>query len=378
MTLDLKRVAPELLTLPKGVWLVGGAVRDLLLEREPKDFDVACDGARSAAEQFSREQRGRFVDLGRDRFATFRVVLEEREFDFTDLQGSLEEDLGRRDCTINAMAIECAEPAHIVDPFDGRGDLSRRLLRMVRESNFVDDPLRVLKLVRMQTTIGFELDGATMEAMHRSAPSLERIAAERIAAELDRIFCSERVSVGVETIAELGLDEFLFGRAITPADLPALSALPLVEPIVARAIVVRGLPQDTIISLGERARWGSDVLRNLLRLLDLAERFERLSEEERLLSVHRAGEVVASRTILFLRAVGRDHVAKEIEAIIRKQSAIFTMEPLFDGREISAALGIEPGRKVGELKERLLVAQLRGEITTRDAALEFLRRSAGN
>jgi poly(A) polymerase len=203
-------------------WIVGGAVRDELLGRDVADVDVAIDGeSRAAAKALGRAVGGPAFELSGE-FGAWRVIGPGKawQVDVSPLQGTtLEEDLGRRDFTINAMARPVGG-GDVVDLHGGTADLEARRLRMVADASFDDDPLRVLRLARFACELGFTPDAATVDAAARRAPRIEGVAAERVFAELKRVIGADRVVEGLALMDRLGL---------TPHVLPELSALRGVE-----------------------------------------------------------------------------------------------------------------------------------------------------
>ena len=175
-------------------WLVGGYVRDHLLGRPTHDLDLIVPGgavrlARSLANTFAGAS---FVlDADRD---VGRAILplahgESLEVDVARLRASdLLDDLALRDFTINAMARDLtAENSPLIDPFDGHEDLRRRLLRAVTEGAFTDDPLRLLRGVRMVAELDMAIEGATFNLMRRDAHLLSSVSPERVRDEMMRI-----------------------------------------------------------------------------------------------------------------------------------------------------------------------------------------------
>src|SRR6516162_7296038 len=126
------------------------------------------------------------------------------QVDLLPLSGdTIEADLARRDLTVNAIAEPIGGGAY-VDPFGGLRDLQARLLRMVSAAAFAEDPLRVIRLARLSCELSFAVDPETAVAAGLNAPGLERVAPERVFAELKRIVCADRALDGLELMDSLG------------------------------------------------------------------------------------------------------------------------------------------------------------------------------
>jgi tRNA nucleotidyltransferase/poly(A) polymerase len=177
-------------------WLVGGTVRDYFLGRVTHDLDIIVPegGIRLARAIAGAFDAGFFIlDQARD---VGRAVLRSDEgrplyVDVARLRApDLVDDLAQRDFTVNSIAVELqaaeAEP-EVIDPFDGRGDVNRRLIRAVSEGAFDDDPLRMLRAVRLAAELGFSIETSTFRMVRRDAFLLPRVASERIRDELMRI-----------------------------------------------------------------------------------------------------------------------------------------------------------------------------------------------
>jgi poly(A) polymerase len=187
-------------------WLVGGAVRDRLLGRPTTDFDVAVAGPpRRVARALARAAHAHPFALS-EAFGGWRVIARDHSWqvDVTPLAGeTIEEDLARRDLTVNAIAQRLGE-GDLVDPFGGVADLEARRLRMVSADAFARDPLRVMRVARMACELGFFVEDETRSAAASNAPGLGAVAAERVFAELKLIVCSERAVEGMRLLSELG------------------------------------------------------------------------------------------------------------------------------------------------------------------------------
>ena len=212
----------ELSQLAGEAWLVGGAVRDRLLGRTTGDYDVAVTAdARQLARTLARATRAHAFELS-EGFGAWRVIAPDRswQLDLLPLAGeTIEEDLGKRDFTVNAVAEPLRGGDH-VDPFGGLADLRARRLRMVSPQAFAADPLRSLRLVRLACELDFETDPETAAAARAHAPALAGVAAERIFAEIKRIIVADRALDGLALMDALG---------VTGAVLPELTRLQGVE-----------------------------------------------------------------------------------------------------------------------------------------------------
>lgn len=205
----------------KGVraYLVGGMVRDMLLGRDTADIDIAVSGdgletARDAADALG----GRYVPLDAAN-GTGRVVLIEntkepdrREIDFTTLQGEIKDDLARRDFTVDAMAVALEKIAGltldddiIIDPFDGRRDLEKRIIRAVSDTVFQEDAARLVRAVRLAAELGFTLDPGTEALMRRYRDLVTGVAGERVREELLRVLATSRGGRMLAHLGELGI-----------------------------------------------------------------------------------------------------------------------------------------------------------------------------
>ncbi len=197
-------------------YAVGGCVRDAILGRTPQDWDIAT----SARPEEVKEIFSHTVDTG-IAHGTVMVRLSGRGFEVTTYRidgvyedarhpvevtftRSLEEDLLRRDFTVNAMAYN--PEAGLVDPFDGMPDLADGVIRCVGDpyARFSEDALRILRGVRFSAQLGFSLEEETKEGMRALAPNLQKISAERIQAELVKIVTSDRPDMLREAY-ELGI-----------------------------------------------------------------------------------------------------------------------------------------------------------------------------
>ncbi len=322
-------------------WVVGGAVRDELLGRELVDLDIAVRDPRAAARAYAKRAGGAPFALS-ERHGAWRVALEGgRTVDFTPLPGSIEDDLATRDFTINAIARPLAggDP---VDPFSGRDDLAARRLSAVGPTVFEDDPLRLLRAVRLEDELGFRLDDETEQLVREQASLVTRPAGERIVAELRRLS-----SPGYRRLDELGL------------------LAPLGGALDERLDRVDSADYRLVAAFGEGLRrWPvSNELRRYARALLAAE-----PPEPDPRSIHRFRRATEPWALDALTFAGASELAAAVEEARRNDPA----EPLVRGEE----LGLPPGPEIGRLLAEIEEERAAGTIATREEALDYARRNA--
>ena len=199
------------------MYLVGGTVRDLLLGKQPGDLDLTVSSQpKRWAEWLRQLTGGACVELGRDE-ETFRIVTPQGAvLDFSGFrQGTacIEDDLRRRDLTVNALAAPLHDLLHdrslaalpVLDPTGGLADLAQGRIRAISEQNLLDDPLRLLRVFRFAAKLGFAIESKTLELVQQHVPLLNKVAKERIAYELDAIIATNQAHAAVLGLRNCGL-----------------------------------------------------------------------------------------------------------------------------------------------------------------------------
>lgn len=214
------KVAKAASNLGLETYVVGGFVRDLILGRPCKDLDFTCVGSGIALAEEVEKQYDYHVPLSVFKnFGTAMLKLEDAELEFVGARkesyrsesrkpivedGTLQEDLERRDFTINAMAISLNPENYgdLLDPFDGLGDLKRKNIKTPLDPDvtFSDDPLRMLRAIRFASQLGFDIDADTFYALNKNASRLQIISGERIITELNKIILSKKPSYGFKLL----------------------------------------------------------------------------------------------------------------------------------------------------------------------------------
>jgi tRNA nucleotidyltransferase (CCA-adding enzyme) len=221
---ELPAAVTEIMATIRGAghsaYVVGGCLRDALLGREPADWDLTTDARPELVQGLFHHA------LYENRFGTVAVRLGGAEYEITafrrdaaytdfrhpdsvEFGDSIEEDLARRDFTVNAMAwgAKAGEEPAYVDPHGGRDDLERRVLRAVGDPDrrFGEDALRMVRAVRLAATLEFEIDPETLAAIGRNAELASHLSGERVLAELRKLLAAARPSIGLRLMADTGL-----------------------------------------------------------------------------------------------------------------------------------------------------------------------------
>lgn len=358
-------VPPE--AFPEGTVLVGGAVRDGLLGRltERPDLDlVVPDDAITLGRRLQRRWGGSCVVLDPQR-SIVRLVCAHWSLDLARREGAdLESDLGRRDFTVNAIALPLpAGGGDLIDPLGGLSDLASRRLVAVSEANLLDDPLRLLRGLRLACELDFGIEERTWGWIRHHHRSIETVAGERVLAELERLAAAPAGHRGLQrTVAAGLLAPSAAGSATTEAALASLeeerasawglsgpestAALPLARlatvldgQAVARLRGSRRLQQRC-----DRLRWGWQ------RLEAAGGSLEALQEADRL-SLHRTLE--AELPALLLRLEKREEAVEALRRWRDPGDRLFHPRPPIDGTQLQHALGRPPGPWLGRLLDHL-------------------------
>ncbi len=341
------------------LYLVGGSVRDSLLGERPLDLDVAVDGpvARIASdldpdatlhERFDTAAvsfRGRRLDLARTRSEKYRRPGALPEVEPADI----ESDLSRRDFTINAMAIDLADPGTLIDPHGGAEDLGRGVIRVLHARSFVDDPTRALRAARYAARLGFDIDHRTADLLREV--DLTTVSPERLRSELALISEEPGALEALRLVSAWGLigisdeDLGLIAAAFSALELPAWQGF------CSRTEIVDGVVGGS----------GPGEFRELIQYPGTPSRAVVLARRHDALQ------------ILLARAVGAEWLDDWISGW-RGIELEITGDDLVDA-------GIEPGRAVGTGLDAAMEAALDNGVADRDGqlavALEAARAAGG-
>ena len=362
------------------IYLVGGPVRDLLLDLPPGDLDIAVEGnaidlathfADATGHRLVRHARfgtaavssdGAYVDLATARSETYEAAGALP----TVHPSTIDDDLHRRDFTINAMALALngTVAGRLLDPAGGRADLDAGLIRVLHTTSFQDDATRILRAARYEARLGFRIEEATHDLLIRDLPYLETISPARVHRELARTLLDHEPERALMRLANLGALRTLhpslyfdgdlgtaFGRLreIAPRAVPA-AYWPLLTWRVARSATA---PVIARLALTRRQ---ADAVRALSALRERTPRSgARPSDIASLFAAQPTSAVWA------LAAAGSGAAREQAHAYMVRYRNV---RPLLRGDDL-LALAVPPGKPIGEVMARLRAAKLDGEARTR-------------
>jgi len=416
-------------------YIVGGYLRDQLLGRESKDIDLLVpEEALSLGRQLADHLGGSFVPLDEER-GVARIVLKVEEerylVDLSQMRGHLEADLARRDFTINALAMDLFDPeAYLIDPYGGQRDLKERVVRALSKEAFEDDPLRLLRGVRLAGELGFRVESRTQGWMRRQASLIITASPERVRDELCKILALEgsvaslrylqRTGILIAALPELQeIEHPLDTLESLESTLPALREWPafphllshLGQPTAGDRSRLILLKLTTLLHhLGEADKHppsealNTSSLRGVLRRLRFATLEVRLSQSICL------GNPLAWRltfkTPLDLYRFFRETKGAGVEALLlsladrlatlkgdisspewqghltttrvilshyfgEERERIFP-PTLLTGNDLQRRFHLEPGPLIGHLLEAVREAQVEGKVTSQEEALQLV------
>jgi len=430
-------------------YVVGGYVRDLLLGKEGKDLDIVVKGDGIAFARLVARELGAGPVVPFERFGTAMLAHHSGSIEFVGARaevyepdsrnpevrrGTIQEDLARRDFTVNAVAasLNRGTIGKIEDPFDGRGDVRARILRCPLEpaKTFADDPLRILRALRFASQLGFEIQEETLAAIPPMSERLNIVSQERKTEELMKIMASPKPSVGLRLMHDCGVMQAVFPEVSRMAGVDQrrdfhhkdvfLHTCQVVDNVAASSdnvwlrltALVHDIAKPRTKAFKPGTGWtfhgheeiGARMMKGIFRRLKLP--LEHLPYVEKLVRLHLRPMVLvnesvtdsAVRRLVFeagpliddLMALCRADITTKnprlvkrylrnydvvIEKIreVEEKDRLRNWQPPVGGDEIMAVCGLEPGRQVGLLKKAIEEAILDGLIPNEhDAALEYL------
>jgi len=376
------------------LYLVGGSVRDLLLGRPHVDLDIAVEGdAIALAREIAQQRQGRLT--AHEKFGTASVELAASRVDLARTRAEsyerpgalpsvrpagIDEDLRRRDFSVNAMALRLTSPAagELLDPHSGRRDLERRLIRVLHDGSFRDDATRMLRAVRYEARLAFRLEDETERLLRRDLSYLDTISGARLWAELTAIFYEERLGQALARAQELG---------ILTAIHPCLRLDEAGEAAIARAEEERPAPWDEVCLCLLCCHCDGQDAEALMRRLALPRRHERAIEDvvrlRGALNDLGAADAPPSRITETLEPFSIASVwalaLRSDDPAVAERALLFLRQwryvKPFLGASALRRLGVPAGRDLGAALRRLRAARLDGVTSSREDEIELMGRT---
>jgi poly(A) polymerase len=375
--------------------LAGGCVRDMLLGRPAKDYDVATDARPDDVVRLFH----RTLKVGA-KFGVVIVLLHGQQVEVATFRSEAgyedgrhptevrftgaAEDASRRDFTINGMFYDPLTD-QVIDYVDGQADLEKHILRTIGDPDerFSEDYLRMLRAIRFSTQLGFEIEPRTYSAIRRGAASIVRISGERIAIELEGILVHPRRAAGAAMLVETRLAQVIFPGFSGEAAERGIAALAHLRETVdlplALAALFAAFPTDSVMDRCEVLKLSRNQTKHLRFLL--AHRGRLLEWDMSLAQLKKLLAEPCFRDLYELeRAIQKAAGDKNaVAALVRLRKRIRDLgdievkpPPLLDGHDLMR-LGDIRGPALGQLVEELYVAQLEGQVLTREQAQQWAR-----
>jgi len=368
------------------LYLVGGVVRDLLLERSNLDLDLVVEGdAINLAHELSRIKQGEVIT--HPRFGTAKLQWDDCSVDLATARaetyarpgalpkvkpGAIGSDLSRRDFTINAMAVELnlGHFGELLDPYGGRDDIEHRLVRVLHEKSFIDDATRIWRALRYEQRLDFQLEPSTLKMLKRDTAMLDTISGDRIRHELELVLKEDFPEKALRRADELGVlnklhlslkgngwlaKTFTQARKLSLPDSPpvalylALLAYRLTGEEIEKLIVYIRLPRITAQILRDTSAIKAKI--ELLSIHGLAP-----SRIHSLLHGYRSQALVASSL-----ATDSPITAEHIELFL---NVLRFVKPALTGKDLKR-MGVPEGPHIREMLNLLLEAKLDGRVGSR-------------
>ena len=372
---------------PADAALVGGAVRDALLNRlsPTPDLDlVVAEDAIALCRTLSKRYGGSPVVLDAERDIG-RLVIRGWSVDLARREGqSLVEDLQRRDYSINAMALPLAQRHELVDPHGGLGHLRDGQLVALTENNLLDDPLRLLRGIRLASELGFQLETTTAGWIQQHRHKLTGVAGERILAELEKLCQSPHGHQGLQRCLDWDL--------LAPWQESGKPPVPL-EPLTPQRAQALGFSADEWQVAGPLARMTAVLdgpgLLQLKSSRKLQQRVQRLRRWQQRLGPEAPGTRAESLSEAERLQLHRD-LASDLPALLLHwpteaantwlrrwrdpEDRLFHPQPAINGDQLQRELGLKATPQLGSLLQFLMLEQAFGRLSGTNEALERARQ----
>ena len=423
----VEKIVQELEKKSYEAWIVGGAVRDLILGISSSDWDITTSatpeqilplfsesfydneyGTVKVAGKHIREQFGMKIDLIDDS-VLYDITTYRSESEYRDKRRPskvmwgvrLEEDLQRRDFTINALAMNLS--GEIIDPYGGQEDLKKKVIKAVGNPSerFEEDALRIMRAIRLAAQLGFTIEEQTLVALKEKVPNLKEISWERTGAEVMKLLATEHSADGIQLMVNTGIMEFVIPELLSTKaikqgghhiydvfthSLEALRACPSSDPVVRLATLLHDIDKPAVakaegvrgVTFYNHEVSGARTAKRVAERLKLPKK-----DQDRVFTLVRwhmfvyESKMTDASIRRFIRRVGKENIHDMMALRIgdrvgggskatswrltelQKRIGEQFYEPLslkdlaIDGADVMQTLNIKPSRKVGEILNTL-------------------------
>ncbi len=374
-------------------YVVGGSLRDMMLGRAPYDFDIATAAPPDVILAIFSDMRtiptglkhGTVTVLDEDgcgvEVTTFRIdgeYADSRHPDSVLFTSDINKDLSRRDFTVNAMAYN--KKRGLVDPFGGREDIKRRVLRAVGDPDkrMREDALRIMRALRFSAQLGFAIDGETQAALTRQKEGLRNVSEERLCVELSKLLMAQDPTSAIKKMRELGICRYLLGE-YTPYDkcIETLEKLSCHLP-TRLACLLYGCNESEANGILRKLKYSNAIREETLLLLEIKKYSEPRQDAEyrRFLLDFGKSSFAAAELGMALGAFEKT-LALELERIRAEGYCDGIPSLALNGGDL-IMLGMR-GEEIGRtLKELLLLVTEDPSANTREYLMEYINNKAGN
>jgi tRNA nucleotidyltransferase (CCA-adding enzyme) len=378
------------------LYMVGGVVRDLLLERHNLDLDLVVEGdAIKLAQEIARGQRAKVT--AHPRFGTATIIWSNRSADIATARaetyakpgalpsvrpGTISDDLSRRDFTINAIAIELnpGRFGNVIDLHGGRRDIVNQMVRVLHDKSFIDDATRIWRALRYEQRLDFHLEQSTLNLLKQGTAYLGTVSGDRIRHELERVLKEEMPEKVLRRADELGAlskmhhslrcDDWLSETFTLARERFLPDTFP--QPRLYLALMCYRLTHNETEKLIAYLRLPKATAQVLREAMAIKEKIKSLSTPGLAPSqiyglVHGYGLTALTASLL---AAGSATAAEHIELYL---SVLRYVKPALSGDDL-IYMGVPQGPGVKEILQRLREARLDGKVTSKKEEEEMVRR----
>jgi tRNA nucleotidyltransferase (CCA-adding enzyme) len=381
----VKIAGREASELGQELYLVGGVVRDMFLDRTNFDFDLVVEGdAINLARRLAKDSQAKLTV--HSSFGTAKLNYPDFSLDLATARhetyskpgalptvkpGSLKDDLVRRDFSINAMALYLNPQrfGELIDLYHGKDDLDNKLIRILHPNSFIDDATRILRALRYEQRLGFKLEAETEKLLRRDVPMLNTISGDRIRHELELILKEDEPERALRRAEELGALHQMYPSLkcnnwlSQKFDQARKICRPIPPPHLYLCLLIYNLTEKENEEFISRLNFPKRIAEAMRHTLQLKARLQSIANPKM-----KPSDIYQSLRSYTATAIQANALASESQVISQNLqlylSKLRYIKPLLNGEDLKR-MGIPAGPQIGEILNTLHKARLNGEVRTR-------------